>query len=90
MRQLTRKDRARIEGLAHAVEKHPELVPGVVEDYGAARAQVHSLRELLAKRAASMGRNPDEPGSKSAVRYRDGLAPYGTPDITGFSDGCVF
>lgn len=90
MRQLTRKERARVEGLAHAVDKHPELVPGVVEDYGAARAEVHSLRELLAKRRASGGRHRNEPGSKPAVKYRDGLGPYGTPDVTGFGEGCVF
>lgn len=85
--ELSRRDRAAIGALAHAIEHEPALRPVVAEDYGVARKHIHHLRELLERQRQQRGRHPDEPGSKSAIRYRDGLAPYGTVDTTGFSDG---
>lgn len=51
-----------------------------------ARYEAVIRRRTSARVRAQFSRHPDEPGSRSTV-YRDGLAPYGTQDFTGFSDG---
>lgn len=90
MRDLSRRDRVAIGALAEVTKRHPQLQRALVEDYVGARRHIHELRAALDRRLAAMSRHPDEPGSKSAVACRDGLAPYGTEDTTGFAPGCVF
>lgn len=91
MRELTRKQRCAVNAAVNAVEHEPALLPVVVEDYGMARAEVHDLRGILVRRINALAGHVDEVGSRSAVPSRDGLAPYGSLDHTGFGeDGCVY
>lgn len=90
VRELTRKEKVAMGALENALEHEPVLRPVLVSDYAHSRAELHDLRAALSRRLAALSRHPDEPGSKSAVVYRDGLAPYGSPDVTGFAPGCVY
>lgn len=101
MRELTRKERAAVSALEHAIEHEPILRPVLVDDYGQSRALVHDLRSLLQRRVDAGARHPNEPGSlselpferpwgdesRSNVKPGDGLSRYGEPDHTGFCDG---
>jgi hypothetical protein len=48
------------------------------------------LAWVLEQRIIALAGHVDEPGSKPAIDYGGGLAPYGTEDTTGFAPGCVF
>jgi hypothetical protein len=81
MRDLDRKARCEIAALANALDHEPVLRPVIVEDYARARKdfkEARALHGLLARRLEAATRHPLEPGSISALVYRDGLAPYGS------------
>jgi hypothetical protein len=48
------------------------------------------LQDMLERRILAIAGHVNEPGSRPAIPVRDGLAPYGTEDTTGFAPGAVF
>jgi hypothetical protein len=57
---------------------------------GDAELDARQLAQLLEQRILAIAGHIDEPGSRPAIDYRGGLAPYGTEDTTGFAPGAVF
>jgi hypothetical protein len=89
MRQLTRQEKIAIGALENAIEHEPALRPVLVHDYATARVREVENRAAFERRLVALTGHVDEPGSRSALAPRDGLAPYGSPDPTGFGEGCV-
>lgn len=92
MRNLTRTERCAMTALENAIEHEPALRPVLVHDYATARVRELDLRDsrdAFERRTIALTGHVDEPGSRSTLHPGNGLVPYGSPDPTGFGEGCV-